>query len=69
MHRDDSLLADAVVLALLVALDALEAEERLALILRRVFGVPEAEIPALLGAASVPPPGAGDAASPPRARP
>jgi DNA-directed RNA polymerase specialized sigma24 family protein len=67
MHRDDSLLADAVVLALLAALGALDREERLALILRRVFGVPEHEIAALLDRGAGGPPRAGDAPSPPRA--
>jgi RNA polymerase sigma-70 factor (ECF subfamily) len=50
MHRDDTLLADAVVLALLVALDAHAPEERLAFLLRGLFGLPDAEIAALLGA-------------------
>jgi DNA-directed RNA polymerase specialized sigma24 family protein len=64
MHRDPSAgeLADAATLALLLALEALPPRERLAFLLRRVFGLPDDEIAALLG-----PPRAGDAPSPPRA--
>jgi DNA-directed RNA polymerase specialized sigma24 family protein len=67
MHRDPPAgeLADAATLALLLALDALPPRERLAFVLRRVFGLPEAEIAVLLAGGD--PPIAGDAPSPPRA--
>ncbi|WP_027005521.1 sigma factor-like helix-turn-helix DNA-binding protein [Conexibacter woesei] len=66
MHRDPPVgeLADAATLALLLALADLPPHERLAFILRRVFGLPADEVAAL-----VPPPRAGDAASPPAAGP
>jgi DNA-directed RNA polymerase specialized sigma24 family protein len=69
MHRDPPVgeLADAATLALLLALGDLPPHERLAFILQRVFGLPDHEVAALLRSGG--PPRAGDAPSPPRARP
>jgi DNA-directed RNA polymerase specialized sigma24 family protein len=52
MHRDPPVgeLADAATLALLLALNDLPPRERLAYILRAVFGVPDDEVAALLAA-------------------